>query len=210
MATACLPLLCLPVFQLAQTAPDAATPQQVRAAEIYQALEQETSFEFVDKPLMEALSELAHQHNFNLVFSERGLHAAGVDKAEPVNLILNGVKLKSALRIILDGLDLDDTVHSEVMVVSSAADAKSSSTLHSYDISSLLNDGEIDALVAAIREQISDTEGQTARVSGYRNVLLVTGNRYVQENVQRTLTVLAQALSNSSAQGKDLNSPPTY
>ena len=215
MATACLPLLFLPVLQLAQVAPDPATPQQEQAAEIYRALKERTNFEFVDKPLGEALSELSRQHGINVVLDARSLHRKGVDESTPVSLILNGVRLRSALNIICEDLGLDYTISESVLRIRSAEDVRTSTALQSYDVNALLvgvtgAGGDVESLAAAIREQIPESAEQTARISGYRNVLLVTGNRYVQERVQRTLRVLAKGLNNAAGPCKMVNPLPTY
>jgi hypothetical protein len=194
MTTTCLSLLCLPILPLAVQAPGPATPQQVNAAIIYRALDEETAFEFVDKPLKDALAEIAKQHHFNMVLDPSALGHAASRESSDVSLILNGVRLRSALRILLEPYDLDYSIQDEVMMISTVDQARRTSGLLSYDVSGLLEDGDIETLVVAVREQIRESPGAAARISGYRNLLLVTGNRHVHESVQRTLKVLNNGL----------------
>ena len=216
-----LTLMAMPIAQDSQEQPvemlivdDLTHPSGLKIDEderVYRALDAQIpqGFEVRDTPLRKAVDALTRHGRISVLqFDSARIKEAGIETSEPVNLIFWDVTLRAALRALLEPRGLDFAVHNGRLTISTAEEVKRTTSLRSYDVSALLKDGEVTDLAAAVREQIPDTESQTVRISGYRNVLLVTGNRYVQECVQQTLEVLTKGLRDSAAQS-EIHSRPT-
>ena len=67
------------------------------AERIEEALDEPTSFEFVDTSLHDAVQYVAQLHKITILIDEVALNDIGVPTDEPVNLVLTGVSLAAAL-----------------------------------------------------------------------------------------------------------------
>ena len=89
--------------------------QQIQAA-----LEETTRVEFIDTSLNDAMEFLSHQHNITILLDERGLAEIDIELNEPITQVLSGVSLQSALKIILEPLELKHVVEDEVLKITGA------------------------------------------------------------------------------------------
>lgn len=79
--------------------------------------------EFIDTPLMDAADFIANSQGLSIIIDEQALQEAGVATDEPINRTLSGVSLASALKIILDPLELTYLVEDEVLKITTQAAA---------------------------------------------------------------------------------------
>lgn len=70
--------------------------------EIFAALEATCTVDFRSTPLKEAITTLAKAHAIPILINTKELEIIGVDPATPVSLELKEVRLRSALRYVLD------------------------------------------------------------------------------------------------------------
>jgi hypothetical protein len=105
---------------------------------IYNELDKETSLEFVDTPLSDAIDFIASLHTITILIDETALTDVGIPTDEPVNLILNGVKLRSALKIMLEGLGLTWVVEDEVMKITTSEIAEEKMQTRVYPVGDLV------------------------------------------------------------------------
>lgn len=105
---------------------------------IYSELDKETEVEFVDTPLADAIDYLARLHNITVLVDELALTDVGIPTDEPVNLILNGVRLRSALKIMLEGLALTWVIEDEVMKITTIERADDSMQTRVYPVGDLV------------------------------------------------------------------------
>ena len=113
--------------------------RQISPAEkrIQAALNQETETGFVDTPLKEGISFLAEMHHIEILVDNAALNEEGLDSQEVINLDVAGITLRSALRIILEPLQLTYIIENEVMKVTTDKAADKKLETHVYDVRKL-------------------------------------------------------------------------
>lgn len=80
-------------------------------------LRQQVSISFTDTPLIQVVESLANRHRLNIVLDVRGLNEEGLTERVPVSIELEGITLRSALRIMLQPLNLVTTVDDDGVVI---------------------------------------------------------------------------------------------
>jgi hypothetical protein len=88
--------------------------------------------EFVDTPLKDATDFLADAHGIKIVIDEETLMEEGIAMDEPINRTLSGIKLESALNIILEPMGLAHIVEDEVLKVTTVDFANERRTTRVY------------------------------------------------------------------------------
>lgn len=93
---------------------------------IRDALDQETSLQFVDTPLRDCLEIIGEMHNITIFPDERALDDAGISTDEPIALFISDVRLRSALKIMLEKLPepLTWVIEDEVMKITTLLEAE--------------------------------------------------------------------------------------
>ena len=92
---------------------------------IEEALKQPTQIEFVETPLKDVVDYLKDLHHIEIQLDSAALKEAGVDESTPVTKNLKGISLRSALKLLLDELQLKYVIHNEVLLITSPAKAES-------------------------------------------------------------------------------------
>lgn len=93
---------------------------------ISRALDQETSLEFPDNTLKEVVDFITQLHNIPIRLDEQALTDAGLDADARVNLVISGITLRSALKLLLEnvnGTPLTYIIEDEVMKITTAEKA---------------------------------------------------------------------------------------
>lgn len=184
-------------YGLAQPAAPAANLAAIR-----RALAADSSFEFVDTPLVDVRDFLAEKYEIPILFDDRVLADLGIGGDTPLTLRLAHVRLEAALARLLDPLDLTWVIRHEVLFVTSQDEAGSLLTTAVYRVSDVLDraragEPPADSLVEAIASTImpdswSDTggPGDLAMLPG---VLIVSQTSSVHDQINRLLAQLRQA-----------------
>ena len=109
------------------------SPQTLK---IEKALHDSTEVAFTDQPLKQALDYLEDVHHIEILIDQAALSDEGISTDQPVNLVLSGVSLKSALRLILDQLQLDYIIKNEVMMITTRtkADEMFETRVYNHDL----------------------------------------------------------------------------
>ena len=92
---------------------------------IEEALKQPTQIEFVETPLKDVVDYLKDLHHIEIQLDAAALKEAGVDESTPVTKNLKGISLRSALKLLLDDLQLKYVIHNEVLLITTPAKAES-------------------------------------------------------------------------------------
>ena len=92
---------------------------------IEDALKQPTQIEFVETPLKDVVDYLKDLHHIEIQLDTAALKDASVDESTPVTKNLKGISLRSALKLLLDELQLKYVVHNEVLLITSPTKAES-------------------------------------------------------------------------------------
>ena len=103
---------------LAERRADPAEPK------IWAALNEETAFHFADKPLSDVIEYLQQRHQINIQLDYKALSDAGIGSDIPISRSLKGITLRSALRLLLDELDLTYVVRNGVLMITSKIEAE--------------------------------------------------------------------------------------
>ena len=82
----------------------------------------------------------------------------------------------------------------EVLMVTSREAAKNNQGTHAYDVSDLIHGDTVGELAEAVHTALPQSVQESASISGYRNLMLVTGNREVHESVSRILHLIKGGL----------------
>ncbi len=110
----------------------------VNEERIMNALKDNTSIEFVDTPLKDAIDYLAQLHRITIILEDNALSEEGIPTDEPINLVLSGVSLRSAMKIMLEKLGLTWVVEDEVMKITTQTAADEKSTTRVYPVADLV------------------------------------------------------------------------
>ncbi len=107
---------------------------------IRDALDQETNLQFVDTPLRDCLEIIGEMHNITIFPDERALDDAGISTDEPITLFISGVRLRSALKIMLEKLPepLTWVIEDEVMKITTVLEAEEKVETRVYPVGDLV------------------------------------------------------------------------
>jgi len=110
-----------------------------RAAErIQAALAKPTTFEFHETPFKDAVDFLRQLHGIHIEFSSKALEEAGISTEAPIRRTLKDIPLRSALNLLLSELGASYSVENDVLLITSAEDARRRSSPAVYDVAGLL------------------------------------------------------------------------
>lgn len=107
-------------------------------ARIFQELNRPTTIEFVEQPLKDVVLYLQEQHNIPIVLASKKLEEASVSPDTPITKNLKGITLRSALRLMLNELELTYVVREEVLQITTPEDAESQLITKVYPVGDLV------------------------------------------------------------------------
>ena len=105
---------------------------------IQQALKDSTEVAFTDMALKDALDYLEDLHRIEIIIDEVALTDEGIVKDQPVNLVLSGITLRSALRLLLEPLGLTYVIEDEVMKITTQTKADEKMSTRVYPVADLV------------------------------------------------------------------------
>lgn len=118
-------------------------------------LDQQTTVEFLDTPLRDAMTFIGDLHGLPIIIEKTALEEAGIATDEPINRQLSGIKLRSALNIMLEPLGLTYLIEDEVLKITTAASAAERLETRVYTIRSLEKAGiDSQTLAKTVRQTI--------------------------------------------------------
>ncbi|QDT38035.1 hypothetical protein [Stratiformator vulcanicus] len=107
--------------------------QRIRAA-----LEEETRAQFPSTPLRDAIDFLSDYHDINILIDERALLDDGIDSDQEIDLVLDGITLRSALKLMLKPLNLTYVIEDEVMKITTQTVADDTLSTRVYPVGDLV------------------------------------------------------------------------
>lgn len=111
------------------------TPNERR---IQRALSETTEVSFTDNPLEEALNYLEDLHHIEIWIDKLALQDEGVNSDQQVTLVLSGISLRSALRLMLEPLGLTYLIEDEVMKITTQSKADEKMSTRVYPVADLV------------------------------------------------------------------------
>jgi hypothetical protein len=135
----CIPPVPLPPPPIGARWPQEAEPLPRGAeARLSAALEEKCELDFTDQPLSDVIDGFARRHNIQIRMDHKALADAGVARDAPITHTLRGIKLKIALQLMLDELDLAYAIRDEVLLVTSKAEAEKMMVVKVYPVFDLV------------------------------------------------------------------------
>lgn len=171
-------------------------------AKIHRALQGKVSVDFAEVPLTQALAQFEQQHQFSVVINRPALANAGVKPDLPVTLAAKGIRLESALNLMLKPHGLAWTVRDEVLLVTSKDDAEALFETRVYPVAELVGNpeanlgGRFDELLNVITSTVEpsswDTVGGKGAIRRYGETLVIYQASDVHHRVDRLLHELGR------------------
>ncbi len=106
--------------------------------EIREALDENTSFEFIETPLNDVVDYLKDLHGIEIQIDQSALDDVGIGTDTPITRSLRGISLRSALRLMLRELDLTYVIRDEVLLITTAEEVESHLTTKVYPVADLV------------------------------------------------------------------------
>jgi len=217
-------LLVAVIYFAARFPGDAAAAQPWPAAgqdskaeqKILAALSDSTQMEFIEVPLTEAAEYLSALHGINVVLDGDALAKAGLDKDVPLTANLKGIRLRSALNLLLRDLGLAYSVSDDVLLITTRERLESRELVRMYDVAAIVEKGPaVEELAEALQATLGErariarpvrggaaaggfggrpvVDGRRAHIHPLRTVLVVRANEREQRQVAETLGKIALA-----------------
>ena len=105
---------------------------------ISKALDDTTSIEFVETPLQDVVDYLKDYHNIEIQLDTKALDEASVGSDTPISKNLKGITLRSALRLMLGGMDLTYVIKNEVLMITTVDKANTDLVTKVYPVADLV------------------------------------------------------------------------
>jgi hypothetical protein len=173
---------------------------------IHEALDQQTQIEFVDTPLKDVIEFLKDLHSIEIQLDLPALHDGGAEENTAVTMNLKGISLRSALRLMLDELQLSFVIHNDVLLITSPKKADSFLETRAYPVQDLVlpdRDGAVDlqpltdlltTTVAPKSWTCNIGRGSLAEFAvGDRLLLVVSQTQEVHGQIEHVLDLLRKA-----------------
>jgi hypothetical protein len=150
-------------------------------AKIRQELDKPTTLDFVETPLNEVIAYFADLHKIPIQLDTKHLEEAGVAGDTVVNSHLTGVKLRNALDLMLENLDLAWIVKNQVLVITTKDAASEHLVTRVYPVADLVQiDGDCvhyGELLKAVTSTVDpggwDEVGGPGSIEAFRGSLVV-------------------------------------
>ncbi len=194
---------------------------------IANALASPTRLEFVETPLKDVVDYLKDLHRIEIQLDSPSLREAGVDESTPVTKNLQGISLRSALKLLLDELQLKYIIHNEVLLITSLTKADSDEYMPTriYPVKDLIlvrnENGDIETNFQPLIDLIATTvtpkgcvciyDGGSASISPYqfqdRCLLVIRQTQELHEEIVALLAALRRCAPADDKTGTELRLP---
>ncbi len=105
---------------------------------IYNSLDEITNVEFPGNTLTDVIEYIGSQHNIPIILDETALSNEGISGDDEVELVLSGITLRSALKLLLKPLALTYVIEDEVMKITTEIEAELSLQTRVYPVADLV------------------------------------------------------------------------
>ena len=178
-----------------------------------------------ETPLNDLVEQLKQRHKIEIQLDISALKDAGVEPDTPVTKHLSGISLRSALRLLLDDLQLKYVIHKEVLLITTPEKAESDEfqVTRIYPVKELIlvrnEQGEIetdfqaiiDLLVNSVATKTWHENGGEGIITPYqfqdRCLLVICQEQGVHEQIAALLAALRRCGAADAKGGKELRLP---
>ncbi|MCH7724852.1 MAG: hypothetical protein IH991_00005 [Planctomycetes bacterium] len=177
-------------------------------AKIEAALDENTKIDFIEVPLQDVMDYLADVHKIPIVIDARALNTVGLGTDTPITRRL-GISLRSALRLLLDEIELTYLIRDEVLLITSLEEADRMAEIRVYDVADLLEKNEpADHLAQTILTALRVPTGNGKRgdadakprksprqITAYRTTLMVRDTLHGHAEVTQLIAALKESIA---------------
>ncbi len=173
-----------------------------RERKIYEALSKPTDVDFEEKPLKDIIEKIAQTSGIQIQFDEKALSEAAVATDTPITKRLNGISLRSTLRLLLRPLQLTYVIRNGVLLITAQTEAENHLVVRIYPVRDLVSDEQsdlvfdplIDLIETIVAPQTWDTVGGPGSSVALPPGLLVFSQTVeVHDEIAALLDVLRKA-----------------
>jgi tetratricopeptide (TPR) repeat protein len=193
-------------------------------AKIEAELREPTQLEFVETPLTDVIDYLKERHKIEIQLDRRALSDVGIGTDTPVTRNLQGVSLKSALRLMLRELELTYIIKDGVVLITTPERAESELETRIYPVGDLVlpsgsTDGSqadfdslIDLITSTIKPTSWDEVGGPGSIKPFATNMTVTlsQTQEVHEEIEALLERLRQVSRETGGRGLPMLSTPGH
>jgi alpha-2-macroglobulin len=192
-----------------------ADPEEQRIETILDTL---VSVTFQDTPLEEVARAITREHNITVRVNHRALEDVGLSANEPVSVDVRNLTLRSAMRLILEPLDLTYVLRHESLTITTPEDAESQLTAVLYPVTDLARyrdpEGTVwsdyDTLIGTITSTVMPDSWEDVGGAGYvdgmryqdTDVLIVAQRQDAHEHIASLLETLRAVTRTETADGE--------
>lgn len=115
------------------------------------ALRDATVMEFVETPLSDVVDYLKDYHKIEIQLDTKALEDVGAGSDTGITKNLKGISLRSALRLMLAGLDLTYLIKNEVLLITTPEKAAAEMEIKLYNVRDLVGDSGDAATVSKLQ-----------------------------------------------------------
>ncbi len=211
---AILMLLCRSLAEV--TAAEDRAAAAIAAHKIKQALESPTEFDFNDTSLSDVIDYLASKHGIDILMDKKGLTDSAVDPSAPVTrAVRHPVRLRSALKLLLEEFDLTWVIRDDVLLITSKEKADEILVTQVYRVGDLLDGSRarltihqlIDAIVETVQPDSWDDNGGPGSIIPLGQALLVSQKFDCHEQMTDLLELLRAELPRDSEAAQATTGP---
>jgi len=112
--------------------------QNSREEAILEALEEPTTMEFIETPLDAVIDFLKELHEIEIQIDAKALGDVGINSHTPITRNVQGISLRSALRLMLRELDLTYVIQDEVLLITTVEEAGGQIRTRVYPVADLV------------------------------------------------------------------------
>ena len=164
--------------------------------QITEVLSQKSAVNIQRVPLVKVMEELADKHQIPIWINESELNLIGTNSDVEVTLQLPSVSLRSALRLMLQPMDLTYVIRNSVLEITTIDSAEAEPVTSYYDLSwVVVRIEDATALVSAIEQHVDPdvwvANGGTSVISCVGQIMIVSASHSTQDKVRGMMSKLA-------------------
>ena len=129
---------------------------------------------------MDVVTDISFRHAIPIVVDTVALEDYGIGTDSPVSINLQGVSLKSALRLMLNELDLTYVLQHEVLQITTAENADKVKQTHVYKVDHLVEGGQSAQTLANLLEQMSTGQDSEIALFGQKVVVMASFDEHMR------------------------------
>lgn len=172
------------------------------ADQIERALQEATHLDFIEQPLSDVVVFLEDLHHIQIELDGWAIKEGAFSADTPVSKTLKDISLADALDLTLRALELDYVIKNDVLLITTADEAKAMFDIRIYGVQTLLSD---DITAPKVAEMIKTmcAKGESPVITPVGDVLLVRATQREHREIDALLKTMEPALA-----GQTPSAPP--